>query len=173
MADAHPSEALLPRLHLIRHAHAGKRSGWEGDDELRPLSAKGWAQAEALADALADAGIEVLLSSPYVRCRQSLEPLAARLGLSVASSDAFAEGVDGPSALEVALAAVAEGRIVAVCSHGDVLPAVAVAAFRRGAEVEGGSALAKGARFSCTVVDGQIGRMVRHEPPVVELDAAP
>ena len=39
-------------IHLVRHAHAGNRSAWRGDDRVRPLSAKGRAQADAIADAL-------------------------------------------------------------------------------------------------------------------------
>ena len=39
--------------YVIRHADAGKRGS--GADELRPLSRRGRAQADAIADALADA----------------------------------------------------------------------------------------------------------------------
>ena len=65
-------------LHLIRHAYAGSRADWEGDDELRPLSERGEHQAAAIADALLDAGIDRLLTSRYARCRQTLEPLGAK-----------------------------------------------------------------------------------------------
>ena len=62
----------MTELHLIRHAHAGSRSEWEGDDEVRPLSKRGWRQAEAIGVALADSGIDLLWTSRYVRCRQTL-----------------------------------------------------------------------------------------------------
>ena len=67
-------------LYLVRHAHAGSRSSWEGRDLHRPLSKKGRRQADAIADLLAEAGIERLLSSPARRCVQTLEPLAAQSG---------------------------------------------------------------------------------------------
>lgn len=155
----------MASIYLVRHAHAGKRSQWDADDELRPLSPKGWRQAEALADQLADAGIDLLWSSPYVRCRQTLEPLAARLGLPVIDSEPFREGADGPPALDAVLAAVADGATIAVSSHGDVHPAVGQAALRRGAELVGMGALAKGARWEATVADGQIVRLVHVDAP--------
>ena len=39
-------------LYLLRHARAGRRSAWKGDDELRPLSKVGRRQAEGLVDVL-------------------------------------------------------------------------------------------------------------------------
>ena len=36
-------------LFLVRHAKAGNRSEWQGDDHIRPLTPKGWRQAEAIA----------------------------------------------------------------------------------------------------------------------------
>lgn len=152
-------------LHLIRHAHAGSRAEWEGDDELRPLSARGTAQAAAIAEALADAGIDRLLTSRYVRCRQTLEPLAARAGASIDDLDELAEGGWGNDALDALLAEVASGRIVAACSHGDVIPAIVATAVRRGAELIGPSAPKKGARYACEVADGQISRIVAVPPP--------
>ena len=75
-------------VYLVRHARAGRRSAWKGDDRLRPLSKVGRRQAAALVDLLVevsgDREIEEILSSPYVRCRQSVDPLAKRLGLKVA-----------------------------------------------------------------------------------------
>ncbi|MCB0971724.1 MAG: histidine phosphatase family protein [Acidimicrobiales bacterium] len=153
------------KLYLIRHAHAGSRSAWDGDDTRRPLSARGEGQARAIAAQLADAGIDLLWTSSYLRCRQTLEPLADHLGLEIADSVAFTEGGAGPVALDAALEAAADGRTLAVCSHGDVLPAVAAAAVRRGADIEGGQALKKAARYDCTVEGGQLIRLVAVGPP--------
>jgi phosphohistidine phosphatase SixA len=41
-------------IFLVRHAHAGKRSEWEGDDAARPLSERGAAQTAAITALLAD-----------------------------------------------------------------------------------------------------------------------
>ena len=146
-------------IHLIRHAHAGSRSAWDKADHKRPLSAKGEAQAKAIAAALADAGIGELWTSPSLRCRQTLIPLAEATGLEVRVVDVFDEGNDGPPALDALLAAAEEGRTVAVCSHGDVIPAVVATATRRGADLVGPRAISKGGRYVCTVEDGQVAHI--------------
>jgi 8-oxo-dGTP diphosphatase len=155
----------MTELHLIRHAHAGSRSEWEGDDEVRPLSKRGWRQAEAIGVALAGSGIDLLWTSRYLRCRQTLEPLAATLDLPVADHDLLAEGGWGNDALDALLEAVAGGRTVGACSHGDVIPAIVASATRRGAVLEGPRALTKGARYECTVEDGQVTRIVAVPAP--------
>ena len=66
-------------LYLVRHAKAGQRDRWDGPDHLRPLTRAGRAQAQALAAWLANEPISRLLSSPYVRCIQTLEPLSQKL----------------------------------------------------------------------------------------------
>ena len=68
----------MAKLYLVRHAKAGERRLWEDDDIDRPMSAKGWKQAELLGERLAALDVGTLLSSPYVRCVQTLEPLAKR-----------------------------------------------------------------------------------------------
>src|SRR3954468_2467979 len=96
-------------IHLIRHAHAGSRSAWDKADHKRPLSPRGEGQALAIARALADAGIDTLWTSPSLRCRQTLEPLAQKLGIEVQVVEVFNEGNDGPPALDALLAAAAAG----------------------------------------------------------------
>jgi phosphohistidine phosphatase SixA len=107
------------RALLVRHASAGERDEWEGDDRLRPLDKKGRRQAKALAETLADLRTTRLLSSPYVRCAQTLEPAAARLGLPVEERDELAEGA---SAAEVeSLLEELRGSVPALSTHGDVI----------------------------------------------------
>lgn len=146
-------------LHLIRHGHAGHRSDWHADDELRPLVRRGEREAEAIAAQLTGQPIDVVWSSAYVRCRQTVEPLARDRGLEVVTHPAFTEGQAGPPALDALLAAAAEGQAVAACSHGDVIPAIVVAAVRRGATLVGPPSPAKGARYELEVVDGQVARI--------------
>ena len=150
-------------LHLIRHAAAGSRADWEGDDRERPLSKRGTRQALAIGEALADAGIDLLLTSSYLRCHQTLEPLAEHLGLAIEVCEELTEGGYGPPALDALLEAAAGGYTVAACSHGDVIPALVYAAVRRGAELVGSGSPGKGARYVCTLVDGQISR-IEHVP---------
>jgi 8-oxo-dGTP diphosphatase len=107
-------------VYLVRHAKAGDRHVWEGNDEDRPLSGRGRIQSRGLLELLGDATFDRLLSSPYVRCMESLIPLAAQRGLAIEPVEALAEG----AALEDAVALVrkhAEHGAV-FCTHGDVIP---------------------------------------------------
>ncbi len=119
--------------YLVRHAKAGSRHRWEGDDRDRPLSRAGIDQAEALADRLESAGVTGLYSSPYVRCVQTLEPLAERIGAKVVADDRLGEGTPLPDAMAL-LEEVGPGAVL--CSHGDVIPEVIEALVRRGAEID-------------------------------------
>lgn len=107
-------------VHIVRHGVAGDRSGWDGPDSDRPLSDKGDAQALALAEQMTGLGIDRILSSPYLRCVQTVQPLADKLGLAVEQVEALAEGPDA-GLVEALLDDVARSRAV-LCSHGDVIP---------------------------------------------------
>ena len=102
--------------YVVRHADAGKR-GTVADEE-RPLSRRGRVQAEWIAETLADLGITRLLASPYVRCVETLEPLAALIDVEIEVSDDLGEG-NGPAPV-LALLDAADAPI-AICSHGDVI----------------------------------------------------
>jgi 8-oxo-dGTP diphosphatase len=106
-------------VHLVRHAKAGSRRNWSGDDRLRPLSKPGRRQAAGLVEVLAGVGITRIVSSPYTRCVQSVEPLADVLGLAVDGSDALAEGA--PVAEAAALLDKLAREDAVLCSHGDVI----------------------------------------------------
>lgn len=98
-------------LFLVRHAHANPGE----PDAARPLSARGRAEAQALAARLA-AHVPPprhVVSSPLLRARQTAEAVAQTLGLEVHVDARLAPGAtaDGVRALlaelEGALAAVA------------------------------------------------------------------
>ena len=65
-------------LYVVRHAH----SFWT-PDETRPLSSAGMGDAGRVAEILAPVHPEAIYSSPYLRARQTVEPLAAKLGMPV------------------------------------------------------------------------------------------
>ncbi len=161
----HPDGVRL--VHLVRHAHAGNRSAWRGDDRVRPLSPKGRAQADAIADALAGAGITDVWSSPYLRCVQTAAPIADRLDLPVTEDPRLAEGGDAAGVLDAVLACAEAGRTVALCSHGDVIPAMVAEAVRRGAVLHGPAELRKAARHTLTVTDGQVTAIHHTDRPEV------
>ena len=104
---------------LVRHAHAGQKRHWSGPDAERPLSIRGWAQAEGLLDTLADLHVERLLTSPSLRCRQTLLPLAAALDLDLESVDDL--GTDGDVDRLVELLAARDSDGAVLCTHGEVL----------------------------------------------------
>ncbi len=107
-------------IFLARHAHAGKRSEWVGDDEVRPLSPRGQQQAIDLLAVIDHAPVGVILSSPFVRCVQTVEPLSASIGVPITAHDAFTEGAS-PDAAYALLLALDEVDGLA-CSHGDLIP---------------------------------------------------
>jgi 8-oxo-dGTP diphosphatase len=113
---------------LVRHAHAGKRSDFSGNDALRPIDERGRAQAETLGVAMSVFAPKRLFAATPLRCRQTFEPLAARLGLPIVTDSAFAEPAETdelPARVKVAAARLAElrdGERAAVCSQGKVIP---------------------------------------------------
>lgn len=109
-------------VHLVRHAKAGNREGWEGPDRERPLTTKGLAQSKALAGELSEVGVTRILTSPYLRCVQTVEPLADHAGVAVESTDHLAEGA-GPTEIDRLMEEMSRSTVV-LCSHGDVIPAV-------------------------------------------------
>ncbi len=111
-------------LLLIRHANAGSRKDWAGDDRLRPLSPKGRRQARALVEQLEPWAPSRILSSPYRRCVETVKPLADELGLKVEEVEELAEGAER-GALE--LVRSLNDSHVALCTHGDVIPVILVA----------------------------------------------
>jgi 8-oxo-dGTP diphosphatase len=106
---------------LVRHAVALDRHSWDDDDAARPLRKRGRRQAEKLVTLLADFEVERVLSSPFLRCLETVAPLAAERGLAVEETDALAEGATHDA---VALVRSLAGRTAVVCSHGDVIPRV-------------------------------------------------
>ena len=109
-------------VHLVRHAKAEKRARWDGPDALRPLAPRGLRQARALATEHADAGIERLLASPSLRCRQTLEALAIATGLRVQVHECLARDEPPAKAAEL-LRSVAEERVLC-CTHGELVDAL-------------------------------------------------
>lgn len=122
----------MAELYLVRHAKAGERRLWQADDRDRPLSKKGWKQSEAVGKRLERVKPSVLLSSPYVRCIQTLEPLGRRLQRPITIEPRLTE--DEPVGPALELLVEAPGGAV-LCSHGDIIPAAIQALRASGTEV--------------------------------------
>ena len=105
------------RIYVVRHADAGAR-GHGPDDHLRPLSPGGHARSQVLAELLELTSASHIVSSPYVRCVQTVEPLSARQRSSVELSDSLAEGASVEAMLHL-LRRLPDGSVA--CTHGDML----------------------------------------------------
>jgi broad specificity phosphatase PhoE len=160
----------MTTIELVRHAKALARDRWWGKpDRDRPLTDEGHDQSRAIARQLRDGGTPAALyCSPFARCRQTLEPLAAITGMDVVDEEVLGEAgtlpvLDGGDAWVAsawlggrAVALVNRivrdhpGQRVVACSHGDIIPALmAVLAGRDQLELTD-VRLKKGARFTLT-----------------------
>jgi phosphohistidine phosphatase SixA len=106
---------------LVRHASAGDRDAWSGDDRLRPLDERGLRQAEAVVSLAAPYQVDRILSSPAVRCIQTVEPLADARGLEVEVRDELSEDRQTDGAV---LVRSLDGVNAAVSCHGGLSEAV-------------------------------------------------
>lgn len=149
-------------LFLVRHAAAGDRSTWTDDDRLRPLTTKGEAQAEGLARLLSDRGVERIISSPYLRCTHTVEPLAHKLGLEIEIDDSLAEGSGGKPVRR--LVRDLAGTNAVLCSHGDVIPELLDWMVRRGMELSSPFDCKKGSTWEVEVTAGEF-TAARYLPP--------
>lgn len=120
----------LSTVVLVRHARAGQRDSFTGDDEQRPLDGKGIRHASALIAELMVFGPISVSAAPLARCRQTVRPLADRLHLPIADEPALSEPEyqRDPAAArrritELALRDTGSGCAV-VCSQGGVIPGV-------------------------------------------------
>jgi 8-oxo-(d)GTP phosphatase len=105
---------------LVRHADAGERQAWNGDDSLRPLDGRGRRQAEGLVGLLEGRELSRICSSPYVRCTQTVEPLALARRLPIEHSPRLAEGASKTDVLAL-LAGAGKRESLVLCTHGDVV----------------------------------------------------
>ena len=142
--------------YVVRHAKAGDRADWEGDDRLRPLSKPGKRQADGLVDLLRDANIQAVLSSPYLRCIETVDPVARHFRLQVEQDRSLAEGQTGDSIVQ--LMRRFAGRSVVLCTHGDVLEDLLEHLIRDGLVARAGAKLEKG---SIWALDESAGRLVK------------
>jgi phosphohistidine phosphatase SixA len=105
-----------------RHAHAGDKHQWPGRDEDRPLSVPGHREAHGLLARLRDYPISRILTSPAVRCVQTVEPLSLRRAVPIEVVDALR--VDSP--VEGLLELVTDPRLetAVLCGHGEQIGAL-------------------------------------------------
>ena len=123
LAEFNALPARLATLLLVRHAKAGKRDDWDGDDDLRPLSPAGHRQAAGLAAILPLFGADRVHAAPRTRC----EDTVAGLGMEIRSEPLLSEEgywVSPSAGVARLLDIVAAGGTPVVSSQGGVIPDV-------------------------------------------------
>ena len=180
--DADVIASLRPRatvpLILVRHASAGYKDDWDGEDLLRPLDAEGALDAVLLADLLACFAPRArVISSPALRCTESVRIYAASFGGSVEANAVLAvpdRAADVPLARtdradtlrHLFRNLVDEGRPVVACLHRENLPlALAAACSVLGAPppAELDLLLPKGGFWVLHVAAGELVSLERYE----------
>jgi 8-oxo-dGTP diphosphatase len=142
----------VPTLYFVRHAKAGNRERWEEDDRSRPLTKNGLKQAEALVSVLGPYAISAVWSSPYLRCVQTVEPIAKARRLKVQETRHLAEG----ARLKGAYRFIEDPEIddAVLSTHGDVIQELVDDLIRRRIVRGSQMALDKGSTWAVEVEDG-------------------
>ena len=126
--DAHAVDQLDTwTILVVRHAHAVGRSSWKGPDSQRPLTPVGHRRAARLVELLGAYGPVHLLTSPSVRCVDTLAPYAAAHEQTLESRRGLSEEgyAEAPAKLAARLAKVLKrGEGTALCTHGPLLPEI-------------------------------------------------
>jgi 8-oxo-dGTP diphosphatase len=78
-------------LLIVRHGKAESRKQWKGTDADRPITPRGAAAAYALNRELACFAPSRLITSPWVRCLETIEVFSWQTGLSMVPADELTE----------------------------------------------------------------------------------
>jgi 8-oxo-dGTP diphosphatase len=116
----HPTTPLV----VLRHASSVGRSAWSRTDHERPLDDTGRAQAVALAGLLMAYDIGRVITSPSVRCTQSVAPYAGLVGISSEQMRLLSEeGAEEGSVSALAADTLRDLAVpTVICTHRPVLP---------------------------------------------------
>jgi broad specificity phosphatase PhoE len=126
---------VMGMLMVVRHADAGDKRSWTGLDRQRPLSATGRRQADGLVVRLEDYPVERILSSPTLRCLDTVWPLARDRFLEVEPVAAL--GVDGGLDPLLAMLLDEELRNAVLCTHGETIGLLVARLVEDGLDVGG------------------------------------
>lgn len=115
----------LTTVLLVRHAKAGKRENWRGDDDLRPLTVAGNRQADVLRTVLPLFGPDRVNSAPRLRCVQTVQGIADDLGARIEHEPLLSEEGywgDPDASLARLRALAADPGTPVISSQGKVIP---------------------------------------------------
>lgn len=150
-------------IHFVRHGAAGDRDKWSKEDRVRPLTKKGRRQAASLAENLKSRQIERIFSSPFLRCIETVQPLADAIGAKVEVVEALAEGPDVDAAYQ--LIHEIAGTNAVLCSHGDVIPATINRLMWLGLTLHSPFYCSKGSVWEIAIDQGRYADAVYVPPP--------
>lgn len=143
------------RVYLVRHAKAEPHA--DGDDADRRLTAEGRTRFQRLLGALGERlTVRKVITSPFVRARQTADLLAGATGASIAEDERLASGAsEGREVLALALAAPADTALV---GHNPEIAEAVARVVGKDLEVKPGTVVALD-------VDGKDARLVWLEAP--------
>lgn len=151
-------------LYLVRHAVAVGRSSWHHADEKRPLTPKGHRQAQALLRLFEGTDVRRILSSPAVRCHDTVAPLAQARRVEIKLTPELAEGHGVRKAHEALMDLADKKGDSVLCSHGDLIPELLRRLTRDGVRLESDMQYAKGSTWELQVEDDAVVRGLYHPP---------
>jgi 8-oxo-dGTP diphosphatase len=151
------------KFYVVRHAKAGNRDAWTGDDRRRPLTKKGQEQAERLVATFDSLPVSAVFSSPYLRCVQTVEPLARARGLEITKTEALAEGHGLAGAMTLLGDPQLDGAVL--CTHGDIVWELVEELVRLKVTPAGAGGLEKGSTWLVEMRDGAPRRATFIAPP--------
>ena len=135
-----------PMRILVRHADAGGHRRPTADDR-RPLTPFGRAQARRLTALLGGLPILRVLSSPSVRCRQTVVPLAREVGVDVEPRVELALDAEPVNLLRLLRDPGTENAVL--CAHRETITAVLALGVGPGRRVDGVADMAPAAAWAC------------------------
>ena len=160
-----PAETIP--LILLRHASAGSKRAWPGEDLARPLDPGGAADAERLAGLLSCFGSCRVITSAAERCVATVRPYAARTGAVIETDAEFTVSASGVTAgvLKRAGQIADDGLPTVICGHGENLqPVLHAICARLGAKPPGGPPLRKAAWWVLHAAGGALAGAERYHP---------
>jgi len=155
-------------LILLRHASAGSKRTWPGEDLDRPLDVGGAADAGRLAELLSCFGSCRVISSAAERCVATVRPYAALTGAAIEIDADFTvrhPGGVSPDQPKRAGQIVDDGQPAIICAHGENLQRILqVVCDRLGAEIPAGPPLPKAAWWALHAAGGALAGAERYQP---------
>jgi 8-oxo-dGTP diphosphatase len=161
-ADSLLHQPKAARAYLVRHADADTRKKWKRNEARRPLSKRGKRQARDITDRLTRVPVTGVRSATARSCIETVEGLAATVGLKLVTDTALSQGAK-PKSLRLELADL-RGEARVLCSHGDVVQAYIESLSAAGVRLDGAKKWQKGSIWIIDLYKGEVTSATYREP---------